>query len=67
MNSSLFKLPSRFEVNQIITFIHPKIGKVKAKVINHEYRALTGNTIVLIVDEYGLMNINEKFLQRILK
>lgn len=66
MNSSVFKVPTRFEVNQVITLHHPKLGRVKAKVINNEYLALTGHTVVLIVDNYGLMNINEKFLLRIL-
>lgn len=64
--NSLLKVPARFQVNQVLTILHPKFGRKKAKVINSLYQALTGDTVVLSVEDHdGLMYINEKFLAKI--
>ncbi len=61
------KIERKFKINQVVTFLLPNKGIMKGKVINNEYRSLTGNTVVLVVDNHGLLNINEKFLSRIVR
>lgn len=60
-----------FKDDEMILFIHPKQGRLKAKVLRTEYLANMGNTCSIIVytdnDEKKIMVINEKFLQKLVR
>lgn len=54
-----------YQQGQVVTFLLPSIGKVKGKVLGTEYTALSGYTVTISIENHGLMDINEKFLQRL--
>ncbi len=56
-----------FQKDQIVTFLMPSVGKKKAKVLGTMFTALSGYTVTLIVENHGLMDINEIFLQRLIE
>lgn len=63
MNQTL-AVKTLFQNDTIVTFYHPKYGRIKGRILSNEYLAKTGQTVNLKT-EHGLVTINEKFLQRL--
>ncbi len=69
-----------FKNDEMILFLHPKMGRLKAKVLRTEYTAQMGSTCTILiytnkdqntlnvsVIDKKLMVINEKFLEKLVK